>query len=419
MPGYLDRGRAARLMASQGIDALLLAQPESIRYASGASPGVAASWRGAGAAFVLVPGDEAAPLAAIVGDLEAETFLVQSAIEDVRSHPIWVETAGLGSAGLAEDADIVESIVAEDVRRGRTAAFRRPATFDRGLVLDRLAELLGERGLARAEIGLEMGFVPVSDFQAMQRALAGIEWRDASPLVARLRMIKHPEEVERLRLAAELSAAGLAHLMSKIRPGLDAVAMTDLWRGAVLDAAAGLGRHQLTSTWAYISVGADGFAPGGLAAIGDVIKVDVGCLVDGYSSDMARSLVLGRASSQQRRIHDILGLGFEAGLAALAQRRPFREIHASVQTAIRNAGLATYARGHFGHSLGASAWSEEWPFIAADCDLAPEAGMVLALEAPYYVRGLGGFIIEDQMLIGDSSIEILAPLTRDLVEIDA
>jgi Xaa-Pro dipeptidase len=418
MSGYLDRGRAARLMASQGLDALLLAQPESIRYVSGASPGVAASWRRAGAAFVLVPSDEAAPLAAIVGDLEADTFVRQSAIEDVRSHPIWVETAGPGPGGLAENDDIVEALVAEDLRRGRTPAFRRPATFDRDLVLDRLAGLLRERGLARAKIGLEMGFVPVSDFQAIQRALAGIAWRDASPLVARLRMIKHPEEVAKLRLAAELSATGFAHLVSKIRPGLDAGAMTDLWRGAVLDAAAGLGQHRLTSTWAYISVGGDGFAPGGPAAIGDVIKIDVGCLVDGYSSDMARSLVLGRASFRQRRLYDILRLGFDAGLAALAERRAFREIHASVQMTIRNAGLATYARGHFGHSLGASAWSEEWPFIAADCDLAPEAGMVLALEAPYYVRGLGGFIIEDQLRIGDSSIEVLAPLSRDFVEIE-
>jgi Xaa-Pro aminopeptidase len=84
--GFLDRSRAQRLMAEQGLDALVLAQPESIRYATGAFPGVATYWRRAGAAFVVVP--QAGPMTAIVGDLQAETFKAQSKIDDVRTHRI-------------------------------------------------------------------------------------------------------------------------------------------------------------------------------------------------------------------------------------------------------------------------------------------------------------------------------------------
>ena len=76
--GFLDRSRAQRLMAEQGLDALVLAQPESIRYATGAFPGVATYWRRAGAAFVVVPQD--GPMTAIVGDLQAETF--KAAVKD-------------------------------------------------------------------------------------------------------------------------------------------------------------------------------------------------------------------------------------------------------------------------------------------------------------------------------------------------
>src|SRR6185312_4259083 len=74
-----------------GLDALVLSQPESISYATGAFPGVATYWRRAGAAFVVVPADANAPLGAIVGDLQAKAFAVQSGITDVRSHRIWVE----------------------------------------------------------------------------------------------------------------------------------------------------------------------------------------------------------------------------------------------------------------------------------------------------------------------------------------
>ena len=92
MPGFLDRHRATRLMQEAGLDAIVLSQPESIVYATGAFPGVATYWRRAGAAFVVVPADANAPLTAIVGDLQARAFAMQSGIADVRSQRIWVET---------------------------------------------------------------------------------------------------------------------------------------------------------------------------------------------------------------------------------------------------------------------------------------------------------------------------------------
>ena len=67
-------------------------------------------------------------------------------------------------------------------------------------------------------------------------------------------------------------------------------------------------------------------------------------------------------------------------------------------------GFETYARGHFGHGVGASIWSEEWPFISADSDAVLEPGMVMAFETPWYIDGLGGFIIEDQVLITETGV---------------
>ena len=99
-------------MAEQELDALVLAQPETIKYATGAFPGVATFWRRAGAAFVVVAGD--APMTAIVGDLQAMAFRAQSKIEDVRAHRIWVETGHFNQQGEISDA-----IVASDVANGK------------------------------------------------------------------------------------------------------------------------------------------------------------------------------------------------------------------------------------------------------------------------------------------------------------
>src|SRR5207244_1297030 len=135
---------------------------------------------------------------------------------------------------------------------------------------------------------------------------------------------------------------------------------------------------------------------GGPARSGDIVKIDVGCVLSGYSSDGARTAVVGRANRAQRQVFDALHRAFDAGLAALRPGRPLREAHAAATAAMHAAGFTTYSRGHFGHSVGASIWSEEWPFIAADCDVLLQPAMAIAVEAPYYIRGLGGFIVEDQ-----------------------
>lgn len=409
--GYLDRHRAARLMEALGVEAIVLVQPESILYATGAFAGVATLWRRAGAAAVLVPADPASPLAAIVGDLQVAGFREASGIEDVRSHPIWVET----TAADPRDGSIVENILAFDGTR--QPGFQRPATFDPALMLSALRDILGERGLDTARLGLELGFVPVADMQAFEATLPHVRWTDASPLVARLRMIKHLAEIEALRIAAELTTSGLRHALASLHEGIDAQAIGALWRGKVEEEARRLQLRQSLSNWAYIAVGPDGFAPGGPARRGDVVKIDVGAVVGGYSADVARTAVIGRASPAQRQIHDALRNALDAALAALRPGRPLGEAHQAATKAMQAVGFASFSRGHFGHSVGASVFSEEWPFISSCCDVLLEPDMVIAVEAPYYVRGVGGFIIEDQFLVTPQGLELMSPLPRDLLEI--
>ncbi|CAM5770308.1 proline dipeptidase [Labrys miyagiensis] len=411
--GHLDRQRAARLMEALGIEAVVLVQPESILYATGAFAGVATLWRRAGAAAVLVPADPAAPLAAVVGDLQAASFREASGIEDTRSHPIWVETTVAASG----DAPIVEDILAYD--RTRLPGFERPATFDPTLMLARLGDVLAERGLDKARLGLELGFVAVADMQFFEAALPNVRWADASPLVARLRMIKRPAEIEALRIAAELTTSGLRHALASLHEGIDAQAIGALWRGRVEEEARRRQLRQSLSSWAYIAVGPDGFSPGGPARRGDVVKIDVGAVVGGYSADVARTAVIGKASPAQRRIHDALRGALDAALAALEPGRPLREAYRAATRTMHAAGFTSFSRGHFGHGVGASVFSEEWPFIAEDDDTLLEPDMVIAVEAPYYVRGVGGFIIEDQFLVTGNGLELLSPLPRDLIEVDA
>ncbi len=395
MAGYLDRRRASRLMGEQGLSALVLAQPESISYAAGAFPGVATFWRRAGAAFLVVPADESEPVSAIVGDLQAKSFASQSGIADVRSHRIWVETARFG-----EDGGVLR----------RTP---RPAQFDLQVTTGLLGDVLREKALAGHRVGLELGFVSVADFAAFERL--PVTWADCTRLVEKLRAVKGAAEIQLLQQAAELAASGVLALAEALEEGMDASRMTEIWKAAAVAEAQRRGVLAPQSTWAYIAVGGDGFAPGAPARIGDIIKVDVGCVINGYSSDGARTMSMGRPRPEAQRIHDGLRRSFETGFALIEPGRSLRDIYRATAEAMWDQGYESYGRGHFGHGVGSSVWSEEWPFISADSDAVLEPGMVLAFETPWYIDGLGGFIIEDQILVTDEGCEVMAPLPRDLI----
>ena len=398
MPGFLDRRRASRLMQEQGLDALVLSQPESIQYATGAFPGVATYWRRAGAAFVVVPADPGTPLAAVVGDLQAKAFASQSGIVDVRSHRIWVETGTYPEP--ASDRPL------------RTP---RPAQYELKDSLDLLRDVFTERGLLNCRVGLELGFVPAADYPAFD-AIA-VAWQDCTRIVERLRAVKAPVEIERLRHAAVYASAGLSHMIKTIEPGMDAAAMAEIWKTSAFAEAERLGHPAPQSAWSYIAVAGDGFAPGGPAHNGDLIKIDVGCVVSGYSSDGGRTVALGTPHPEAVRIYDALHRAFDAGLDLLKPGMPLAEIYRRVALSMWNQGFEAYGRGHFGHGVGASIWSEEWPFIAAHSDAVLEPNMVMAFETPWYIAGLGGFIIEDQVLITDTGCEVMAPLPRELLRI--
>jgi Xaa-Pro dipeptidase len=398
VPGFLDRHRAARLMQDQGLDALVLAQPESITYATGAFPGVATYWRRAGAAFVVVPADESAPLTAIVGDLQARSFAAQSGIGDVRTHRIWVESSAMPGTDLS-------ALV-------RTP---RPAQFDLTQSLQLLQDALHDRRLQHGRIGLELGFIPAADFASF--ATLPVTWADCTNIVERLRAIKAPEEIEHLRNAAGYAAAGFRTLTEAIEAGMDAAQMTAIWRDAASADARRRGHPAPQSSWAYISVAGDGFAPGGPAKPGDLIKIDVGTVVSGYSSDGARTVVLGEPSADATRIYDAIRRAFDAGFAMLKPGTRLADIYHAAATTMWDAGYDQYGRGHFGHGVGSSIWSEEWPFISATADAVLEPGMVMAFETPWYIHGLGGFIIEDQVLITADGCTVMAPLPRELMRI--
>ena len=192
--------------------------------------------------------------------------------------------------------------------------------------------------------------------------------------------------------------------------------IADAWADGVAACARSQG-VRLSGQWEYVSVGPLPWGGNATVEDGSVIKFDVGCLVDGYSSDCGRTYTFGRAGSRAREIMAALSNAFDAGLEVLKPGRLLSDVYAQAARAMQRAGFRRYARGHFGHSLGRDTFCEVPPFVAAQAHEPIEPGMVLAFETPFYVDGEGGFIIEDQFLITDTGAEAAWSLPRDLVEL--
>ncbi|OBZ93716.1 hypothetical protein ADU59_21035 [Pararhizobium polonicum] len=413
---HLDRTRASQRMESAGIDALLLLSPESFTYATGAPAGVATMWRRAGAVAAIVPADPAVADAAVVTDLFEAAFRASSTIADIRINPIWVETGDI--RGLDDKALVPEELIqAAWGKQQRPAGFQRPETFDAANGFRLAAMLLAERGLDKGRIGVEFDGLSVTDFQLLSAALPDAALVDASDLVRRLKMIKSPTEIGYLRTAVALAEAGIVTLRETIEIGVSRDALAAAWERGARAEAARRDVQNLTGLWEYVSVGENPWTRGGVVGRGDLIKVDVGCLIAGYTSDTGRTFVSGAPSPLQARLFDALQAAYDAGLPLLRPGIAMSAVHRAATEAMAKAGFPGFTRGHFGHGLGAGLGSEEWPFLSRQSDVVIEPGMVLAFETPWYVDGAGGMIIENQLLITADGHEIMNRLPSGLVSL--
>ena len=395
MTGFVDRERAAELMERAGIEALVLCAPEAFHYATGAWIGPAGLFRRAGAGFVVIPARQELPIGVVVADFNAAQLQAALPGTVIHSHPIWIEAATLDASTSGQA--LAQRIEAGLASSGRSPDFSRPATFELANSVRELKQILTGFGLDRVTIGLDLDFIAVADFSAMQAMLPGCSMVDGSAVLDRLRAVKSQREVDLLQQGIILSEAGLDRLQVDAMAGMRQADLISLYREGIATAAAGLS-HPVT-TAEYVTLGARAKGADAKAMPGDPLKCDMVCTVGGYASDMSRNFIFGPPSAEQAELHAIAEQAFEDGLASLVPGNKLAHVHRVATESLARQGLHSYRRGHFGHGVGQSVFSEQWPFIAADSDVAIEAGMVLAFEIPLYIDGLASFNLEDQFLI--------------------
>ena len=393
--------RLRRALRAEGLDAYLAYTPSNVLYVSGyESYFLSRWWRMLGTVLALVPADDSPP-ALVVSDFEEPAARSASGWEDVRSYPLWVESRAL------------------EVLRRPDTALHRPAQHRQEDIDARVRELLVDRGLATARIGSDLRYMLAHSAEHLAAAAPGVDWVDATDLLYRVRAVKQPWEVERLRRATELSEAGMRWAAEHLREGLTAADVGRLYSQGVLEAALGDPRYaDHTDEWVIPSVGgavspSQAGPPAGLRA-GDLVKFDCGTTVGGYRSDGGRTFAFRHASDAARRLHATLEEAHAAARERVKPGEPVAAVFAAAQEVVRRSGYPGYSRGHVGHSVGIDTFHEEPPYLSPEDPGVLEPGMVLAVETPFYGHDVGAIMIEDLIHVTEEGHEVLHTLPHEL-----
>jgi Xaa-Pro aminopeptidase len=146
---------------------------------------------------------------------------------------------------------------------------------------------------------------------------------------------------------------------------------------------------------------------------GDILRFDVTAIRRGHFSDLSRSASIGSPPGEAKRLYVALRGAVEAMVSSVRPGFPVKELFRMGMEKVRGAGYPSYQRGNLGHGLGLGHYEE--PFITPENDTPLQPGMVLAVEAPYYVAGRFGLNVENNVLVTENGHEILDDLSLDLM----
>ncbi len=279
---------------------------------------------------------------------------------------------------------------------------------------DILRELMEQEQITR--LGYEDEAMLCKTFQQYRNAFPMIrEWIPAGGEVKKLRQIKTEEEIRFLRQAEAIGDQAFSKILDIIKPG-----MTEREIQAELEYQMMKAGADGTSFDTIVASGLHSSMPHAIPTDkktekGDFITMDFGCRYQGYCSDMTRTIVLGKASEQQKEIYRIV---LEANLAAEAfvhAGMVCREVDKIARDIIADAGYGAY----FGHGLGHSVGLEihESPACNTQDKTVLEPNMIMTIEPGIYIPGFGGVRIEDMIVITKEGIEILSHSPKKLLEL--
>ena len=229
------------------------------------------------------------------------------------------------------------------------------------------------------------------------------------------RMIKSPEEIAKIEAAQAITDATFEHILPFIKEGVTEKAIAlEIELFMRNNGADGL------SFPSIVAAGPQGSQPHAVPSDyqikkGDMVTMDTGTLLDGYISDMTRTVAVGKISDEQRKVYDTV---LKAHVEAMKVVKP-GIVCKDVDKVARDIIEAEYPPEAFGHTLGHGVGLDvhEWPGFSRRDETITQPGMIITDEPGVYIPGKYGVRIEDMVLITEDGHRSLTHSPKELIEL--
>lgn len=240
--------------------------------------------------------------------------------------------------------------------------------------------------------------MPAQMLLSMQSVLPAALFRAGQPVLGRLRRAKDARELDAMRRAARIADDAYLAVLGYIRPGLTENEVSEFL-------SAEMKRRGGVPTFSIVGTGPNGAEPHHLnddtvLREGDVVILDFGCDVDGYQSDITRTVALGHASGEAKAAYCTVYAGHMAARKAIAPGVTAGSVDHGARAVIEAAGMGELFCHRTGHGIGMEGHEE--PYIIGDSDVALAVGDCFSIEPGVYKAGAFGIRIENIVTVTES-----------------
>lgn len=264
------------------------------------------------------------------------------------------------------------------------------------------------------KVGFEGLVMTVAEHSYLKKELRGVEFKSVE--LDTLRQVKDTSELENIRRACEIADAAFEKILAVIKPGV-----REFEVAAELEYFMRRLGSQAAAFTTIVASGWRGSLPHGTAtdkkiSAGELVTMDFGATFNGYCSDMTRTICVGRASDDQRKIYNLVLDAQLYGLEIITAGKGGKEIDAAVRDRLTTAGYGRFFVHGLGHGVGLEIHEEPRLSKLSKCEkLLPN--MIVTDEPGLYIENFGGVRIEDTVLVTRGSAQPLTRSPKNLIEL--
>ena len=273
-----------------------------------------------------------------------------------------------------------------------------------------LNEAIADFGISA--LGYEETYLTVAEYKAYEEKLSAKLVAYNAPIY-NLRAVKEEWELELMRKAQAIADVAFSEVLTKIKTGMtEKQLQAELIYCLLKNGGEGLSFDPIVVSGPNTSL-PHGVAGDRVICEGDFITLDFGVLYKGYCSDMTRTVAVGYATEEMKKVYDTVLQAQLAGIAASRAGVAGKDVDGAARKVIEDAGYGQYFGHGYGHSLGMEV--HESPSPNPSGEQAMEENMIASAEPGIYLPGKFGVRIEDVVIFKPNGVENITHSPKNLI----